>query len=161
MHGRFNLVMAARLAALIKRHGTQVVHAHKGRAQALALWASFFMRIPALVANRGMSFRVGRLRALKCRFRTDAVVAVSEAVHSQLLRSGVPASKVVTIYGGVDIERFHPSVAGEGARENLGIPPDALAVTKVAHAREWKGDEVFLQTAAMGWASASGAAVFP
>jgi hypothetical protein len=62
MHGRFNLVIAAPVAALIKRHGAQVVHAHKGREQALAFWASFFTRIPALVANRGMSFRVGRLR---------------------------------------------------------------------------------------------------
>lgn len=149
MQGRFNLVMAARLAALIRQHGAQVVHAHKGREQALAFWASFFTPIPALVANRGVSFPVGKLRALKYRYRTDAVVAVSESVRQELLASGVPASKLVTIYGGVDIDRFHPSVDGEGVREELRIPGDALVVAKVAHVREWKGYEIFLQAAAM------------
>jgi glycosyltransferase involved in cell wall biosynthesis len=149
MHGRFNLKMAARLAFLIKRHRAQVVHAHKGREQALAFWASFFTRIPVLVANRGVSFPVGRLRALKYRYRTDAVVAVSESVRQELLASGVPAAKLTTIYGGVDIDRFHPGIDGEGVREELKIPPAALVVTKVAHVREWKGYEIFLQAAAI------------
>ena len=149
MQGRFNFVMAARLASLITRHGAQVVHAHKGREQALAFWASCFTRIPALVANRGVSFPVGRLRALKYRYRTDAVVAVSESVRQELLASGVPASKLVTIYGGVDINRFHPGLDGEGVRDDLKIPAEALVITKVAHVREWKGYEIFLQAAAV------------
>jgi glycosyltransferase involved in cell wall biosynthesis len=148
MHGRFNFAMAARLAALIRHYGAEVVHAHKGREQALAFWASFFTRIPALVANRGVSFPVGRLRALKYRFRTDAVVTVSESVRRELQSSGVPAGKLVTIYGGVDIERFHPSVDGEGVREELKVPAEAILVVKVAHVRQWKGYEVFLQAAA-------------
>jgi glycosyltransferase involved in cell wall biosynthesis len=149
MQGRFDFVMAARLASLIKRHGAQVVHAHKGREQALAFWASCFTRIPALVANRGVSFPVGRLRALKYRYRTDAVVAVSESVRQELLASGVPASKLVTIHGGVDTDRFHPEIDGEGVREALNIPSDALMITKVAHVREWKGYDIFLQAAAV------------
>jgi L-malate glycosyltransferase len=149
MQGRFNLVMAARLASLIKRHGIQVVHAHKGREQALAFWASCFTRISALVANRGVSFPVGRLRALKYRYRTDAVVAVSESVRQELLASGVPASKLVTIYGGVDIDRFHLGIDGEAVREELKIPAEALVIMKVAHVREWKGYEIFLRAAAI------------
>jgi glycosyltransferase involved in cell wall biosynthesis len=147
MQSRLNLAMAWRLAALIEREGAQVVHAHKGREQALAFWASFLTRIPALVANRGVSFPVGRLAALKYRFRTDAVVAVSEAVRRELLRAGVPPSKVVTIYGGVDVERFEPRVDGAGVRREIGIPPEALVVTKVAHAWQWKGYDVFLRAA--------------
>jgi L-malate glycosyltransferase len=149
MQGRFDFVMAGRLASLIKRQGAQVVHAHKGREQALAFWASFFTRIPVLVANRGVSFSVGRLRALKYRYRTDAVVAVSESVRQELLASAVPASKLVTIYGGVDVNRFHPEVDGEGVREELKIPSEALVIMKVAHVREWKGYEIFLQAAAI------------
>jgi glycosyltransferase involved in cell wall biosynthesis len=149
MHGRFDLLMAARLASLIKRHSAQVVHAHKGREQALAFWASFFTRIPALVANRGVSFPVGRLRALKYRYRTDAVVAVSEAVRQKLLASGVSASKLVTIYGGVDIDRFDPEVDADVVREELQIPSEALVIMKVAHVRAWKGYEIFLQAAAI------------
>ena len=149
MQGRFDFTMAARLAAFIKRHGAQVVHAHKGREQALAFWASCFTRIPALVANRGVSFPVGRLRALKYRYRTDAVVAVSESVRQELLASGVPAAKLVTIHGGVDIERFQPGIDGEGVREELNIPPQALVIAKVAHVREWKGYDIFLRAAAI------------
>ena len=77
MQGRFDFVMAARLASLITQYGAQVVHAHKGREQALAFWTSCFTPIPALVANRGVSFPVGRLRALKYRYRTDAGINVT------------------------------------------------------------------------------------
>jgi glycosyltransferase involved in cell wall biosynthesis len=149
MQGRFNLVMAARLAMLIKRQHADVVHAHKGREQALAFWASFYTRIPALVANRGVSFPVGWLRALKYRFRTDAVVAVAESIRRELLASGVPAAKIVTIYGGVDVQRFHPSIDGEGVREEFHIPREAILIVKVAHVREWKGYEIFLPAAAI------------
>jgi glycosyltransferase involved in cell wall biosynthesis len=149
MQGRFDFVMAARLASLITRHGAQVVHAHKGREQALTFWASCFTPIPALVANRGVSFPVGRLRALKYRYRTDAVVAVSEAVRQQLLAAGVPASKLVTIHGGVDIDRFRPGIDGEGVRDELSIPSGALVIMKVAHVREWKGYDIFLRAAAI------------
>jgi glycosyltransferase involved in cell wall biosynthesis len=131
------------------RHRAQVVHAHKGREQALAFWASCFTRIPALVANRGVSFPVGRLRALKYRYRTDAVVAVSEVVRQELLASGVPASKLVTIHGGVDIDRFHPGIDGEGVREELNIPAQAIVIMKVAHVREWKGYDIFIRAAAI------------
>src|SRR5918999_2222693 len=96
MQGRFDFVMAARLASLITRHGAQVVHAHKGREQALAFWASCFTRIPALVANRGVSFPVGRLRALKYRYRTDAVVAVSGRVRPEIPPPAGRASPIVT-----------------------------------------------------------------
>ena len=149
MQGRFDFVMAARLASLITRHGAQVVHAHKGREQALTFWASCFTPIPALVANRGVSFPVGRLRALKYRYRTDAVVAVSEAVRQQLLAAGVPASKLVTIHGGVDIDRFRPGIDGEGVRDEFNIPSGALVIMKVAHVREWKGYDIFLRAAAI------------
>jgi glycosyltransferase involved in cell wall biosynthesis len=159
MQGRFDFVMAAKLASLITRHGAQVVHAHKGREQALAFWASCFTSIPALVANRGVSFPVGRLRALKYRYRTDAVVAVSEAVRQQLLAAGVPGPKLVTIHGGVDIDRFRPGIDGEGVRDELNIPSGALVIMKVAHVREWKGYDIFLRAAAIV-ASAEPRAVF-
>jgi glycosyltransferase involved in cell wall biosynthesis len=92
---------------------------------------------------------VGRLRALKYRYRTDTVVAVSESVRQELLASGVPASKLVTIYGGVDIDRFHLGIDGEAVREELKIPAEALVIMKVAHVREWKGYEIFLRAAAI------------
>lgn len=149
MHSRFNLVMAVKLATLIRQHQAHVVHAHKGREQALAFWASFFTRIPALVANRGVSFPMGRVRALKYRFRTDAVVAVSDSIRRGLIVSGVSGSKVVTIYGGVDIQHFHPSVDGAAVREEFRIPREAMLVVKVAHVREWKGYEIFLPAAAI------------
>jgi glycosyltransferase involved in cell wall biosynthesis len=55
----------------------------------------------------------------------------------------------VTIPGGVDTDRFHPGIGGEGVRQELDIPAQALVIAKVAHVREWKGYDIFLQAAAM------------
>jgi hypothetical protein len=46
------------LARIMRVHRIQVVHAHKGRACWLAVAASLLARLPVLVANRGVSFRV-------------------------------------------------------------------------------------------------------
>ena len=130
---------AWRLARLIRRERIQVVHAHKGRARTLTLLAGLMGARAVLVLNRGVSFRVGRLRRVGYTSRrVHAVVAVCRSIKDGLVAAGVPADKVEVIYSGTDVERFHPGVDGSGVRKELGLDPDAALITQIG-VRSWRG----------------------
>ncbi|HYV00305.1 MAG TPA: glycosyltransferase family 4 protein, partial [Pyrinomonadaceae bacterium] len=80
-----------------------------------------------------------------------AVVANAEVIRQQLIGEGLPESKVITIYNGMDFERVSPRM---GLREkvltDLGIPfdPGRRLVTIVANMRHpMKDQAMFLRAA--------------
>ena len=140
MASQVDVRSAARLAGIVRRHGIQIVHAHKGRARTLALLAGLFARIPVLVLNRGVSFPLDPLNRLGYTTRrVTAIVAVCESIKRGLVASGVPAEKIEVIYSGTDTARFHPGVDGRAVRAELGLAPDDFLVTQIG-VRSWRGN---------------------
>jgi glycosyltransferase involved in cell wall biosynthesis len=144
---------AWRLARLIRQQRIQVAHAHKGRARTLTLLAGLMGARALLVLNRGVSFRVGRVRRVGYTSRrVHAVVAVCRSIKDGLVAAGVPAPKVAVIYSGTDLERFHPGVDGAPVRRELGLGAEHALVTQVG-VRSWRGWRDVL--AAMGRVAAA------
>jgi len=130
---------AWRLAQLIRRERIQIVHAHKGRARTLTLLAGLMGARPLLVLNRGVSFRIGRLRRVGYTSRrVHAVVAVCRSIKDGLVASGVPAGKIEVIYSGTDLERFHPGADGAAVRRELGLRAEHALITQIG-VRSWRG----------------------
>lgn len=129
------------LIGIMRAHGIQIVHAHKGAACRLALLAGLLAPLPVLVANRGVSFPVGRLQAMGyATRRVTAIVAVCESVKRRLVAGGVPPAKIEVIYSGTDTERFHARVDGSAARKELGLGPDDPLITQIG-VRSTKGND--------------------
>ena len=130
---------AWRLSRVIRERRIQVVHAHKGRARTLTLLAGLMGARALLVLNRGVSFRVGRLRRVGYTSRrVHAVVAVCRSIKDGLVASGVPVEKIEVIYSGTDVERFHPGADGAGVRRELGLRAEHALITQVG-VRSWRG----------------------
>ncbi len=141
MRSEIDLRSVPGLVSILRSHRTQVVHAQKGKARTLAMIAGLFVPIPALILNRGVSFRLDPL----ARFgytsrRVTAIVAVCDSIKQGLIRQGVPAEKIEIIYSGTDTERFHPGVDGGGIRRELGLGPQHFLVTQIG-IRSWKGND--------------------
>ncbi|MEK7878619.1 MAG: glycosyltransferase family 4 protein, partial [candidate division NC10 bacterium] len=147
-----------RLIRIVRAHRIQVVHAQKGKARTLALLAGLFVRIPVLVLNRGVSFRLTRWNRLGYTTRrVTAIVAVSESIKRGLVREGrVPAEKIEVIYSGTDMERFHPGVDGSQIRRELGLAPDQFLITQIG-IRSWRGNDELLDAMVAVSARAPGA----
>ncbi len=142
---------AARLARLIRAEGVLVVHAHKGAGRTLVLFARLFGPRRPLVINRGVSFRLSfGGRFVDTSPMVAAVVAVCEAIKTDLVAQGMPGDKIEVVYSGTDTRRFDPTrVSGDGIRAELGLPETAPLVTQIG-VRETKGnDEVIRAFAAV------------
>jgi glycosyltransferase involved in cell wall biosynthesis len=141
MASEVDLRSVRQLVRIVRQHRIQVVHAQKGKARTLAMIAGLFVRIPAIVLNRGVSFPIDPLNRLGYTSRrVNAVTVVSESIKRDLVAKGVRADKVHVIYDGTDTERFHPGVDGRGIRRELGLAPDAFLFVQVG-VRSVKGND--------------------
>jgi glycosyltransferase involved in cell wall biosynthesis len=143
MTSEIDLRSVARLVRMLRQHRIQVVHAHKGRARTLALLAGLVTRLPVLILNRGVTFPLDTFNRLGyVTRRVTAVIAVCEAIKTQLVRSGVPESKIHVIYSGTDTDRFHPGVDRARIRAELGLTPGEFLVTQIGVRAEKGNDDV-------------------
>jgi glycosyltransferase involved in cell wall biosynthesis len=152
MRSEIDLGSARQLLRVLRAHGIEVVHAHKGKGRTLALMAGLFVRIPALVLNRGVSFRLDPFQRLGYTTpRVTAIVAVCESIKRALVGCGVPSGKIDVIYSGTDTARFHPGLDGAAVRRELRFGPDDFVITQIG-VRSWKGNDDAID--AMAWLSA-------
>ena len=75
--------------------------------------------------------------------RLECAIAVSELVRRDLLKTfDLPSEKIVTLYNGVDLERFRPNADSKlraEARRELAVPEDGLAIAFVGNGFARKG----------------------
>jgi glycosyltransferase involved in cell wall biosynthesis len=61
----------------------------------------------------------------------------------------VPAERVTVIRSGVDVSRFAPQPPDPAIQAELGLPSGVPVIGKIANAAPWKGQNVFLEAAAI------------
>lgn len=110
-----------------------------------ALVAAARAGIPALVHEKGYR-RIGPRERVMSRW-IDTFVGMTDLVTEHARRRGVQARRHLTVYDGIDCERFAPG-GGADVRRELGIPPDAPVVGIVGHIQGWKGQDLVVQAMA-------------
>jgi glycosyltransferase involved in cell wall biosynthesis len=141
MSSEVDLRSARALVHILREHRIEVVHAHKGRARTLALIAGLFVRIPALVLHRGVSFRLDPFNRLGyATRRVHAIIAVCDSIKRGLVARGIPAAKIEVMYPSVDPDVFHPGIDGGPFRKELGLGAEDFVVTQIGQ-RSWKGND--------------------
>jgi glycosyltransferase involved in cell wall biosynthesis len=141
MKNEFDLRSARRLARVFGEREVDIVHAHKGIAHSIALWATFLgKRRPPIVVNRGVSFPLDPFSRIKFHVRLGAVVTVCEDIKRVIVASGkLKPEQVRVVYAGVDLSVFDPEVLDrQKVRREWRIGPDDFLLVQVG-AREWKG----------------------
>jgi sugar transferase (PEP-CTERM/EpsH1 system associated) len=106
----FRWSAVCRLAKEFRRLNTQVVHTHNSGAMIYGALAARLAGVPTVIHSRHGQ-RFGASRRQNWTFATmsrliDRVVGVSEDSAQQCLREGVSASRVRTIWNGIDLARF-------------------------------------------------------
>jgi glycosyltransferase involved in cell wall biosynthesis len=141
----WRLLAAVRgLRALARRVELDVVHAHQTHDHwlaALALSGSGVALVRSVHHRRGL--RGGPAWRWLFR-RTDAVLAVSEAIRTAAGAAGVAPGRVHLVPGAVDVERFSPRAAGRAVRDELGLG-DRPVIGYVSRIKPGRGHDRLLE----------------
>ena len=156
-HDRNTAAQLRRFARYLRERRIELVQAYDFYTNVFGMAGAVLARVPVRVAARretdGMRTAAQKLVERQA-FRLAHVVAVnSDAVGRELVRDGVPARKIVTVYNGMDTRRVHPlpGLDREEALASLGLPTDGQRrrfVTVVANMRHPVKDQAtFLRAA--------------
>ena len=152
--GRFDPRILPDLVSLARERGARVLHVHGyaaadfGRLAARAAGAKLVLH--EHFADPGMP-RYQALADRLLRHRTDGAIAVSRSTRDFLVKERfVPEERVRLIWNGAPLDEFAPVSAERArhARQDLGIPADALVVGTIGRLNAQKGHRFLLDAAA-------------
>ena len=144
MRSTVDLPALLALRRLIAERGVALVHTHSSIDSWLGGVAGRSRGRP-VVRSRHVTIAIPRRRGLVYRL-AQRVITSGEAAGRVVAAAGVPAERIVAIPPGIDTARFHPGVAGDSVRRELGLEI-APVVGLVANIRGSKGHNVFLEAA--------------
>jgi glycosyltransferase involved in cell wall biosynthesis len=145
-----------KLYRLIRAGRYHIVHTHSSKAGVLGRLTAWLAGTPlivhtlhSLVFHEFQPWIVNRcLRAIKklCAPLTDHFISVSDIIRQKAIAAGIAApEKFSTVYSGMELDWFlRASCDPVQVRRELGIPPDALVVGKVARLFPLKGHDQLL-----------------
>lgn len=138
-----------RLASLMRRERFDIVQTYLWTANTWGRLAARLAGVPITVASeRNVDIWEERYKRVIGRWlarSTDGIIANSEAVRRYLLeRGGLPPEKVVTIYNGVNFERFRAPCDARVRRQELGLSADAVMAGVVARVEPAKDHQTLL-----------------
>lgn len=131
------------LRGLMARHGIDIVHANGARDHRVVMEAAAGLpRRPKLVFTKHNSKPSTTLgNAVRARWGTDRVIAVSAHTRQMLLDSPYRRCPIDVVHNGVDLQRFAPVASPEAValRERWTGDPDALVLVSNAGTDDHKG----------------------
>jgi glycosyltransferase involved in cell wall biosynthesis len=147
--GRIDWSSARALAHTAAADGVGLLHAHDYKSLSLAALIAPRLRIPAVATFHGDTAATLTLVAYEALARvlgnlTNGVAAVSEPMV-RTLRKWTRAAPVHLIHNGIDAGEPCSSEEREGARQQLGLPPDAPVLAIVGRLSPEKGHAVLFR----------------
>ncbi len=152
--GKVDPSLPFRLVRLMRAEHYDIVQTYLWTANTWARLAALVARVPVILASeRNVDIweeRYKRVIGGQLARPTRKVIANSEAVRDYLLsRGGLAPERVVTIYNGVDFERFSDGIDPAIRRNELGVPADAVFAVCVARVEAAKDHDTLLEALAL------------
>jgi glycosyltransferase involved in cell wall biosynthesis len=152
-----DLSAAWRLSRVVRRLRPDVLHAHDPHGVAMAALALSIGagagvpggRSPALVASRRVDFRLKDNSFSRWKYRqVDCFIAASNAIGELLIGDGIPATKVVTVHEGIDLDHVKAAPI-VNVHEQFWLPHHAPVVGNIAALVPHKGQRYLIAAAAL------------
>ncbi len=141
-----SLVSLLRLILVLRKVRPDILAFNTPKAILGGSLASRFASVGARIVFRRVHFplRKGFFTRLKYTWGIDCIVSISESIRLQLQSSGIPGSRIRTIYEGIDLSLYpeHIRTTQRGADE-------PVVVGTVAHLSREKGLHYLIQAASL------------
>jgi glycosyltransferase involved in cell wall biosynthesis len=147
-----SLLSLAKAAAFVRKHRIQIIHATDRPRDASYLALLGYMTGAISVVHMHAPVTGLSRPTLWGMRKATAIFAVSDAVRADLIRLGLNAGKIHTVYNAVDPSHFDPDKPLDfrpPIREQFGIPEDAPLLGIAARMNPWKGQYELLGAASL------------
>jgi glycosyltransferase involved in cell wall biosynthesis len=140
------LISLFRLIPILRKIRPQILAFNTPKAVLIGTFASRFANVGARIIFRRVNFplRKSILTRLKYTWGIDCIVAISESIRVQLKVSGISASRIRTIYEGIDLSLYPNPVQRKSRR--AGEP---MVVGTIAHLSSEKGIQYLIEAASL------------
>lgn len=128
---RFNSALSAwLLEQIVRKNQIQVIHANSAAAGITAVKVKQRINVPVVYTAHGVFGHNAKEMTID---QCDKIICVSEYVRNYAIKKGFTENKLVTVYSGIDLNKFKPdSKKSADIRKQLGIPEDAFTIAIVA-----------------------------
>jgi glycosyltransferase involved in cell wall biosynthesis len=152
LRNSLDAMSARNLSQLVRKKQVQIVHAHMARDYSLAAYAARMNRGSKFIFTRHVLFDLNRLHRITLA-KATRIIAVSQAVASQLRADAiVPSKKISIVLNRIDTKSFQVARRNFTRSQFLdawNLPQDCLLVGTVGELTPIKGQEEFLRAAAL------------
>ena len=146
IRSEFGLVAALRIAAILRKTRPDILAFNTPKAIFIGTLASRFVPVSARIIFRRVNFplRKNPFSRFKYSWGIDCIVAISESIQLQLQICGIPASKIRTIYEGMDLDLFP-----KRTRPRVHNPGEPVVIGTIAHLSPEKGLNYLVEAASL------------
>jgi glycosyltransferase involved in cell wall biosynthesis len=145
----FDFTSALRLKNYCSKERFDLIHLHSSRSHGIAFLASLLGNKTPLVLSRKVDFGLKGNLFSRWKYnhsRIKKIICVSDKIRSIVGRSINHPEKCVTVYDGVDLERFSGKGVRGVIRKELGIADDEIIIGNIAAIAPHKDYFTFLDT---------------
>jgi L-malate glycosyltransferase len=145
----FDVASAIALKAYCNREKFDVLHLHSSRSHGIAVLAAALGNKTPLVLSRRVDFPLKRNVLSQWKYNHSAVkkiICVSEKIKEIVGAAVRHPTRCVTVYDGVDLDRFRGKGVREALRKELGIDPGVTLIGNIAAIAPHKDYFTFLDT---------------
>jgi glycosyltransferase involved in cell wall biosynthesis len=142
----------SRLRGAARRLSVDLIHCHLSQDLWSIIPATLGLGIPVVLTKAIGSYVKKKDPLHRWLYgRVSRVIAISDVIRRNVIDTcPIAPGNVVTIYPGVDVERFTPGDGvGDAVRARLGIEDGVSAVGIVGRLEPWKGQLEFIEAAAL------------
>jgi glycosyltransferase involved in cell wall biosynthesis len=143
-NGRLDLKTIISIRRFLEKQNIGIIHTHGYKSNLYALAASMGKSLPRVATCHNwlgddpkMKFYARLDKFFLNRF--NRVIAVSDSVKQEILNHNISANKVLTIFNGIDTNRFNDPKKVESARREFGIGKGCKVIGTVGRLSEEKG----------------------
>lgn len=128
---RFSTTLSAFiLKHIIKKYNIDLIHANSAAAGITALKVKkYYNNIPIIYTAHGILNNNHKEFILN---NCDKIICVSKFLEKDCIQKGFDKNKLITIYTGIDNNKFNHKIDGSAILKQLNIPQDAFVLSLVA-----------------------------
>jgi L-malate glycosyltransferase len=149
MKGGYDLVAVFNLIKICKKYKVQIIHAHTANAHSLAFLLKLFLPKLFLIVSRRVDFRINKNAFSKIKYtskKIDYILCVSNTIKNILFEDGVSPEKLLTVYSGIDLNKFKDHKIEKNIREEYSISKDTILIGNVAALVDHKDQRTLLKS---------------